>query len=89
MYYFIRPYYKSILLTPSLKKEVIGADCTLLSDSSKQPSQQHVQVIAACGWPKEYVGPCPGEAICCSLDLLKLLSLHVHSDNQCPVKYCK
>ena len=67
------------------KKEVFDADFTLLLLDS---SQQHVKTIAAspdCSWPKvwDHALEKGSFGTCCSLALLRLLSLH---DNQCSVK---
>ena len=43
-----------------------------------------------CSWPKvwDHALEKGSFGTCCSLALLRLLSLHVFSDNQCPVKNC-
>ena len=75
-----------------LKKKMLDTDfALLLSDSVTHPSQRSVQRIAAspsCSWPKVWdhvleKGPFGSS---CALALLGLLSLHVHSDNQCQLK---
>ena len=77
-----------------LKKEIIEVDFSLLlSEASNHASQRYVQAVAASSitsWPKVWDTALERGAFgtSCSLALLRLLSLHSHSDNKCPVPNC-
>ena len=78
----------------ALKKEIFEVDFSLLlSEASNHASQHYVQAVAASSissWPKVWDSALEKSAFgtSCSLALLKLLSLHTHSDNKCPVPNC-
>ena len=77
-----------------IKKEILDTDFKILqSVSATHSSQRMVQKVATSpnsSWPKVWDHALDKGALgtSCSLALLRLLSLHVHSDNQCPIKSC-
>ena len=84
---------KHISIT-SMKKEIIKLDHSLLlSNATLHPSQRYIHEIAANPegiWPK--IGDSALEkgifGTSCTLALLRFLSLHTYSDNQCPFANC-
>ena len=77
-----------------LKNDIISMDHSLLlSECDSHPSQHWVLNIATStnsSWPKvwDHALERGHFGTLCSQALLRLLSLHVHSDNKCPVDEC-
>ena len=77
-----------------MKKEILDKDISLLlSESETHPSQLLVHCIASstkCSWPQIWDHALEKGAFgtTCSLAILRLFSLHVFSDNNCPFSGC-
>ena len=77
-----------------MKKEILDKDISLLlSESETHPSQLLVHCIASstdCSWPWIWDHALEKGAFgtTCSLAILRLFSLHVFSDNNCPFSGC-
>ena len=75
------------------EKEIIKLDHSLLSNATLHPSQRYIQEIAANpegSWPKIWDSALEKGVFgtSCTLALLRFLSLHTYSDNQCPFANC-
>ena len=90
----------SVLTSPNsvslslIKKNILQLDLSIfLSDAASHPSQIHVHKIASSqegSWPKLWdlaLERCVFGTTCIQA-VLKLLSLHLHSKNMCPVPDC-
>ena len=77
-----------------IKKDILEKDISLLlSESETHPSQLLVHSIASspdCSWPQIWDHALDKGAFgtTCSLAILRLFSLHVFSDNNCPYSGC-
>ena len=78
----------------AIPREILDKDISLLlSESETHPSQLLVHCIASstdCSWPRIWDHALEKGAFgtTCSLAILRLFSLHVFSDNNCPFSGC-